>query len=175
MLLFSSPKKKDRKTPRSILATKRLESEIKSLELESISNIIFIPSPDNDLFSFTVTITAEEGYWEGGTVSFRFDVPSNYPFNAPKIKCGERIYHPNVNAEGRVCLSLLREDYSPALSLGHIVQGLLFILYNPNFSDPLVEHISLLYHTNPNQFVRNVNASLRGKTIDGVVYTRLIP
>ncbi len=172
MLLFSPPKK-DSKTSRSVLATKRLESEIKALK--DISPVRFIPSPDNDLFSFTVSITAEEGYWKGGTFSFNFDIPPNYPFMAPKIKCVERIYHPNVNVEGRICLSILREDYSPVVSLEHIVQGLLFILYNPNFADPLEKHIALLYHTKPNQFVCNVNASLRGKTIDGVVYTRLIP
>ena len=170
MLLFS-PKPKT--TQSSILAKHRLESEIKTLN--SLPNVVFIPSPDNNLFLFTVAITAAEGYWEGGTFSFRFAIPPNYPFKAPKIKCVEKIYHPNVNFEGRVCLSLLREDYSPALALEHIIQGLLFILYNPNFSDPLEEHISLLYQTNPNKFIRNVKASLRGKTIDGVSYTRLIP
>jgi ubiquitin-conjugating enzyme E2 M len=175
MLLFSPTKnhKNSKTSQASILTKNRLENEIKTLE--TLSNIIFIPSPDNDLFSFTIAITAEEGYWKGGTCSFCFDIPQNYPFKAPKIKCIERIYHPNVDSEGRVCLSLLREDYSPALSLEHFVQGLLFILYNPNFSDPLEEHIALLYQTNPKQFVRNVKSSLRGTVIDRVAYTRLIP
>ncbi len=174
MLLFSptKPSEKSKTSRTSILAKTRLESEIKALK--TTSPIIFIPSPDNDLFSFTVAITAEDGYWKGGTFSFRFDIPPTYPFKAPKIKCVEKVYHPNVDSEGNVCLSLLREDYSPALSLEHFVQGLLFILYNPNFADPLEESISMLYQTNPKQFVRNVKESLRGRVIDGAAYTRLI-
>ncbi len=88
--------------------------------------------------------------------------------------CRENI-PPECKFRRQSLLFSLREDYSPALALEHIIQGLLFILYNPNFSDPLEEHISLLYQTNPNKFIRNVKAPLRGKTIDGVSYTRLIP
>jgi len=61
-----------------------------------------------------IAITVEEGYWKGETFSFQFDIPPNYPFTPLEIKCVERIYHPNVKSEGNVCLSLLREDYSPA-------------------------------------------------------------
>ena len=74
-----------------------------------------------------------------------------------------------------MCVSILREDYSPVLSLNHFVQSLLFILYSPNMSDPLEEHIAVLYQTDSKKFVRNVNDSLRGKVVDGVIYTRVIP
>ena len=87
----------------------------------------------------------------------------------------EKIYHPNIDADGNVCVSILREDYSPVLSLNHFVQSLLFILYCPNMSDPLEEHIAILYQTDSKKFIRNVKKSLQGKPVDGVVYTRVIP
>ena len=176
MLLFSTTKSTQKKTSPSrisILAEKRLKSEIESLD--PLPNILFIPSPDNDLFSFTIAITAEEGYWKGGTYSFQFNFPPNYPFKAPKMKCVEKIYHPNIDSEGHVCVSVLREDYSPVLSLNHFIQSLLFILYTPNLSDPLEEHIAILYQSNYEKFVRNVKASMRGRVVDGVAYTRTIP
>ena len=176
MLLFSTTKstrKKPRPSRISILAEKRLKKEIESLD--PLPNILFIPSPDNDLFSFTIAITAEEGYWKGGTYSFQFNFPPNYPFKAPKMKCVEKIYHPNIDSEGNVCVSVLREDYSPALSLNHFIQSLLFILYTPNMEDPLEDHIAILYQSNYVQFVRNVKASMRGRVVNGVAYTRAVP
>ena len=175
MLLFSSTKstQKNSKQRQSILAEKRLKSEIEALD--PLPNILFIPSPDNDLFSFTITITAEEGYWKGGTYSFQFNFPPNYPFKAPKMKCVEKIYHPNIDSEGHVCVSVLREDYSPVLSLNHFIQSLLFILYTPNMEDPLEDHIAILYQSNYDQFVRNVKASMRGRVVNGVAYTRAVP
>ena len=59
MLLFSPSEAPDEK-PKLALAEKRLKIEIK--ELDDLPNVLLFPSPD-DLFSFTITITAEEGYW----------------------------------------------------------------------------------------------------------------
>ena len=171
MLLFSPSEAPDEK-PKLALAEKRLKSEIK--EFVDLPNVLLFPSPD-DLFSFTITITAEEGYWKGGTFSFHFDFPPNYPYKPPKVKCVEKIYHPNIDADGNVCVSILREDYSPVLSLNHFVQSLLFILYCPNMSDPLEEHIAILYQTDSKKFIRNVKKTLQGKVVDGVAYTRVIP
>ena len=177
MLLFSPSEEAHDEKPKparaSILAEKRLQSEIKAFD--ALPNVLFFPSPDHDLFSFTITITAEEGYWKGGTFSFHFDFPPNYPYKPPKVKCVEKIYHPNIDAEGHVCVSILREDYSPVLSLNHFVQSLLFILYCPNMSDPLEEHIAILYQTDSKKFIRNVKKTLQGKVVDGVAYTRVIP
>jgi ubiquitin-conjugating enzyme E2 M len=176
MLLFSTTKstpKNPKPARTSILAEKRLKSEIE--ELDPLPNILFIPSPDNDLFSFTITITAEEGYWKGGTYSFQFNYPPNYPYKPPKIKCVEKIYHPNIDSEGHVCVSVLREDYSPVFSLNHFIQSLLFILYTPNMMDPLEGHIAVLYQSDYDQFVRNVKASMRGRVVEGIAYTRAIP
>ena len=80
-----------------------------------------------------------------------------------------------IDADGNVCVSILREDYSPVLSLNHFVQSLLFILYCPNMSDPLEEHIAILYQTDSKKFTRNVKKTLQGKVVDGVAYTRVIP
>lgn len=55
----------------------------------------------------------------------------------PKLKCLHRIYHPNINYNGNVCLPLVREDWSPTVSLFSIVCGLIYILSYPDGEDAL--------------------------------------
>ena len=68
---------------------------------------------------------------------FDFNVPAVYPHEPPKVKCTQKIYHPNVDTEGNVCLNILREDWSPVLSISSCVYGLQFLFMDPNPDDPL--------------------------------------
>ena len=70
-------------------------------------------------------------------ISFSLIFPESYPIDAPKVKCLNKIFHPNINYNGNVCLPLVREDWSPTVSLSSIVYGLIFILTYPNCDDAL--------------------------------------
>ena len=48
-----------------------------------------------------------------------------------------KIYHPNVDLEGNVCLNILREDWKPVLNLTSVMVGLQYLFLEPNPDDPL--------------------------------------
>ncbi len=48
-----------------------------------------------------------------------------------------KIYHPNVDLEGNVCLNILREDWKPVLNLNSVMVGLQYLFLEPNADDPL--------------------------------------
>lgn len=81
------------------------------------------PNPD-DILNFTLTIEPDEGMYKGGSFQFNFAINQNFPHDPPKVKCTQKIYHPNIDLEGNVCLNILREDWKPVLNLNAVIVGL---------------------------------------------------
>ena len=81
------------------------------------------PNPD-DILNFTLTIDPDEGMYKMGTFHFSFAINQNFPHDPPKVKCMQKIYHPNIDLEGNVCLNILREDWKPVLNLNAVIVGL---------------------------------------------------
>lgn len=49
------------------------------------------------------------------------------PLPPPTPQCETKIYHPNIDLEGNICLNILREDWNPVLNLQAIAFGLVLI------------------------------------------------
>lgn len=81
------------------------------------------PNPD-DILHFILTIEPDEGMYRGGKFTFDFNINQNFPHEPPKVQCREKIYHPNIDLEGKVCLNILREDWKPVLNLNAVIVGL---------------------------------------------------
>eukprot|EP00461_Guttulinopsis_vulgaris_P002576 UN02577 len=104
------------------------------------------PKNPSDIFNWEGWILGPEGTpYEGGLFYLEIVFPSNYPFAAPKIKFKTRIYHCNINAEGGICLDILKNQWSPALTISKVLLSLSSLLSDCNPNDPLVGDIANLY------------------------------
>jgi hypothetical protein len=55
--------------------------------------------------------------YSGGVFFLAIHFPTDYPFKPPKVNFTTRIYHPNINGNGSICLDILRDQWSPALTI----------------------------------------------------------
>lgn len=116
-----------------------------------------------DIMNFNATYTPEkDSYWYGGKYEFSISIPDSYPFNPPKVFCNTRIYHPNIDLKGNVCLNILREDWKPTLNISTVIAGIYFLFTDPNPNDPLNHDAAEVMRDNLNQFIQNVKKSLKG-------------
>jgi ubiquitin-conjugating enzyme E2 D len=75
--------------------------------------------------------------------------PVTYPFTPPKFKFLTPIYHPNIDDQGAICLSLLKDgEWKPSTRVASILEGILALLVTPNPDDPLVASIAETYQNN---------------------------
>ena len=153
----------------------RLQKELQHLD-ELPSNIELIFTDPNKILEFQVRIKIieEDSYWHGACYTFAVNVPLNYPIEPPKCKCLTKIYHPNIDLEGNVCLNILRKDWRPILSIKVVIFGLLILFNEPNGDDPLNLVAGKVFRENKEQFIKNVKQSLNGIPIDGVSFPKLI-
>lgn len=122
------------------------------MERDPPTNISGGPVGD-DLFHWTATIMGpEDSPYSGGVFFLTIHFPADYPFKPPKINFTTKVYHPNINRNGSICLDILKEQWSPALTISRVLLSISSLLTDPNPDDPLDGEIASLYKTNRQKF-----------------------
>ena len=138
----------------------RVQKDLSDLALPSTMELSY-PNPE-DIMNFEVILTPDEGMYRGGRFRFSFAIGSNFPHEPPKVKCLQKIYHPNIDLQGNVCLNILRVDWKPVLYIDSILVGLQFLFLEPNSIDPLNKDAAVQLQENRERFKKLVVTSMRG-------------
>jgi ubiquitin-conjugating enzyme E2 M len=144
-------------------------------ELTKLSPAPITFEDKDNIMKFKVTVTpAKDSYWFGGKYEFEIEIPEDYNTAAPKVHCLTKIYHPNIDLSGNVCLNILKEDWKPVLEVVDVVNGLIFLFLEPNPNDPLNHEAATVMRDNLDQFVANVKKSLKGNSVGGETYPKFL-
>jgi ubiquitin-conjugating enzyme E2 D/E len=137
------------------MALKRIQKELIDLGKDPPTNCSAGPQNEADPFHWQATIMGpDDSPFSGGVFFLNIHFPSDYPFKPPKIAFTTPIYHPNINAQGGICLDILKDQWSPALSISKVLLSLSSLLADANPKDPLVPDIARLYESNRDEFNR---------------------
>jgi len=127
------------------MATTRINKELRILQNEANENVSAGPSGDN-LFEWDgMIIGPTKTPYEGGMFRLKIYFPTDYPFKSPKVIFTTKIYHPNINSGGIICLDILKTQWSPALTISKVLLSICSLLNDPNPNDPLEPVIAKQY------------------------------
>ena len=143
------------------MALRRIRKELKNLQTDPPLTCSAGPV-GQDLYHWHGTIAGPtESPYEGGIFFLDIRFPLEYPFKPPKIIFKTKIYHPNINESGNICLDILKDSWSPALNISKVLLSISSLLTDPNPDDPLVIDIAKQYRENVVQY----NSEARAWTI----------
>ncbi|CAH8391312.1 unnamed protein product [Eruca vesicaria subsp. sativa] len=119
------------------MASKRILKELKDLQKDPPSNCSAGPVAE-DMFHWRATIMGPpDSPYAGGVFLVSFKT---------------RVYHPNINSNGSICLDILKEQWSPALTISKVLLSICSLLTDPNPDDPLVPEIAHMYKTDKSKY-----------------------
>lgn len=120
----------------------RIIKETKQLTKAPLPGITAVPHEDN-LRYFDVTIAGPPDLpYAGGVFKLELYLPDDYPMAPPMVRFLTRIYHPNIDKRGRICLDVLKNNWLPALQIGTILLLIQALLGAPNPNDPLANEVA---------------------------------
>ncbi|CAK7327678.1 unnamed protein product [Dovyalis caffra] len=135
---------------------RRIIKETQRLLSEPAPGISASPSEDNMRYFNVMILGPTQSPYEGtfvqlligGVFKLELFLPEEYPMAAPKVRFLTKIYHPNIDKLGRICLDILKDKWSPALQIRTVLLSIQALLSAPNPDDPLSENIAKHWKTN---------------------------
>ncbi|XP_006871870.1 PREDICTED: ubiquitin-conjugating enzyme E2 N [Chrysochloris asiatica] len=135
--------------------------ETQRLLAEPVPGIKAEPDESNARYFHVVIAGPQDSPFEGGTFKLELFLPEEYPMAAPKVRFMTKIYHPNVDKLGRICLDILKDKWSPALQIRTVLLSIQALLSAPNPDDPLANDVAEQWKTNEAQAIETARAWTR--------------
>jgi ubiquitin-conjugating enzyme E2 N len=131
-----------------------LLQETQRLISEPVAGISATPYQDN-LRYFAVAIEGPgDSPYEKGVFQLELFLPADYPMAPPKVRFLTKIYHPNVDKLGRICLDILKDKWSPALQIRTVLLSIQALLSAPNPDDPLDNNVAEVWKNNEQEALK---------------------
>ena len=121
---------------------RRIIKELSKFNKEPTPGISMKPDPDNIRYLHVILEGPPDSPFEGGLFKLEIFLTEEYPMEPPKARFITKIYHPNIDKIGRICLDILKDKWTPALQIGSLLLSIQALLDDPNVDDPLDANVA---------------------------------
>jgi len=137
-------------------ARRRLMRDFKRLQSEPPHGVSGAPLENNILQWHAVIFGPDDSPWEGGTFKLSLEFSEEYPNKPPTIRFLSKIFHPNVYADGSICLDILQNQWSPIYDISAVLCSIQSLLCDPNPNSPANQEAARLFQENKREYARKV-------------------
>merc|ERR1712159_248449 len=135
--------------------TPRIMKETQKLAQEKVQGIETQVDDKNYRHFYVKIYGPSNTPYEGGIFQAELLLPDEYPMCPPKVVFCTKIYHPNIDNLGRICLDILKDKWSPALQIRTVLLSIQALLSSPNPDDPLNNAVADEWKSNEEQAINN--------------------
>ncbi|NXA04265.1 UBE2B enzyme, partial [Sapayoa aenigma] len=93
-----------------------------------------------------------------GTFKLVIEFSEEYPNKPPTVRFLSKMFHPNVYADGSICLDILQNRWSPTYDVSSILTSIQSLLDEPNPNSPANSQAAQLYQENKREYEKRVSA-----------------
>eukprot|EP00388_Colpodella_angusta_P025346 GDKK01002345.1.p1 GENE.GDKK01002345.1~~GDKK01002345.1.p1 ORF type:complete len:195 (-),score=32.36 GDKK01002345.1:99-683(-) len=132
----------------------RIKKEIEDLKNDKASGISVVSDPFNPKHLTGTLKGPDDTPYAGGVFEVDIVIPEDYPFSPPKMKFITKVWHPNVSSvTGAICLDILKDQWSPALTMKTAMLSLQALMCSPEPNDPQDAVVATMYKERQAEFV----------------------
>ncbi len=115
------------------LAQKRLMRDLKKMRTGPAIDGISASPDATDIMRWTAVIFGpEDTAWDGGIFKLELLFTAEYPMAPPAVKFLSKLFHPNVYVDGKICMAILKSQWSPATDVSALLLSIRSLLGDPN-------------------------------------------
>ncbi|CAB3367404.1 ubiquitin-conjugating enzyme E2-17 kDa-like [Cloeon dipterum] len=147
-------------------ARRRLMRDFKRLQEDPPPGVSAAPTDNNIMVWNAVMFGPAETPFEDGTFKLTMEFNEEYPNKPPTVKFVSKMFHPNVYADGGICLDILQNRWSPTYDVSAILTSIQSLLSDPNPNSPANSMAAQLYKENRREYEKQVKACVEQTFID---------
>ncbi|KAJ0248004.1 hypothetical protein HA466_0163760 [Hirschfeldia incana] len=138
-------------------ARKRLMRDFKRLHRDPPAGVSGAPR-DNDIMLWNAVIFGpDDTPWDGGTFKLSLQFSEDYPNKPLTVRFVSRMFHPNILADGSICLDILQNQYwSPIYDVSAILISIQSLLCDPNTDSSANWEAARMYSESKREYNRRV-------------------
>ncbi|KAF9661223.1 hypothetical protein SADUNF_Sadunf19G0045900 [Salix dunnii] len=98
--------------------------DFKRLQQDPPAGISGAPQDNNIMLWNAVIFGPDDTPWDGGTFKLTLQFTEDYPNKPPTVRFVSRMFHPNIYADGSICLDILQNQWSPIYDVAAILTSI---------------------------------------------------
>merc|ERR1712126_215367 len=140
----------------------RLTKALKEIDDAGLTTIQNLAPEESNMMRWTGLLVPKTAPYNKGAFKVEIKFPDEYPFKPPTITLLTKIYHPNVDEKGQVCLPIVNVDkWKPATKSIAVINALTGLIDSPDLQHPTRAELAEEYMKDKATFMKNAEEFTR--------------